>query len=74
MEEEELYKTMKASKFKVDEDLSPQQVIGKQREQEMERIAVLKNIKKRCDLLKYKHNRYIVKPVVADNSKISLNI
>lgn len=42
MDNDELYKTMKTINFKVDDELSPQQVLGRQFEQEQERIKILK--------------------------------
>lgn len=52
--EEELYRTMKNLNFKVADELSPQQIIGRQKEQEIERIKILRNIKKKSLLLKEK--------------------
>lgn len=60
---------MKTINFKVDDDLSPQQVLGRQHEQEIERIKILRSIKKKSLLLQENKNRYITKPIVQNEDE-----
>lgn len=55
---------MKTINFKVDDDLSPQQVLGRQHEQEIERIKILRNIKKKAIILQENKNRFTTKPII----------
>ncbi len=52
-----MYQTLKNINYKVADELSAQQIIGRQKEQEMERIKILRNIKKKSIFLKEKKSR-----------------
>jgi hypothetical protein len=54
---------MKTINYKVDDVLSPQQVLGRQHDQELERIKILKNIGKRASLNQEK-KKYVHKQVI----------
>jgi hypothetical protein len=69
MEDEDLYKTMKSINYKIDDEPNPQQVLSKQHEQELERIKVLKTIRKKSLLLREKNSRYISKPIVPNEEE-----
>jgi len=57
-QDEELYKTIKNFNYKVADELSPQQILGRQNEQEIERMKILRNIKKKSADLQEKKRRY----------------
>jgi len=69
LDDEDLYKTIKHLNFKVNDELNPQQIIGRQKEQEMERIKILRNIKKKSLLIQEKRSRYIPKPVMENEAE-----
>lgn len=49
---------MKNFNYKVADELSPQQILGRQNEQEIERMKILRNIKKKSADLQEKKRRY----------------
>jgi hypothetical protein len=63
---------MKSLKFKINEDMHPQLVLSKQRDQEMEREKILKCIKKKSDILHKKNSRFINKPMPLDGSRCAI--
>mmetsp|Transcript_31574 Transcript_31574/g.27968 ORF Transcript_31574/g.27968 Transcript_31574/m.27968 type:complete len:119 (+) Transcript_31574:422-778(+) len=64
-----MYKTIKNFNYKVDDELSPQQIFGRQQEQEIERIKILRNIKKKSLHLQEKKSRYIPRPVMQNEEE-----
>lgn len=67
--DELLYKTMRAKIYKTEEHMSSNQILGRQLEQEQERIKVLKNIKKKSTTMKQKAKQFIHRPMLNDEKE-----
>ena len=55
--------------FNNEENISSQQVLGRQHEQEIERIKILKNIKKKSLILHQKNSMHILKPTIPNEEE-----
>lgn len=60
---------MRAQLYKAEEHMSAQQLLGRQQEQEEERIKILKNIKKKSMIMKQKAKQFILKPMIANEAE-----